>query len=658
MDWLSAAPALMISLLILVVPGIAVGLVLRIRLFDALALAPLISVTLMSVSAILASMFGVGWNVGVLAAATVVALIIAALFRLAEQRFRPGAAGLQRKRTPMSQELLYAAAALIAFLLIGRQVARVIGAPDNFSQTFDNNFHLNAVRYVLETADASSLTLNSMTSGGEPSSFYPAAWHGLTALVIQLSGAPLTVGVSAVSIAIAAAVWPLSLLFAVRQLVRLVPAAVLGAGILAGSFAAFPLLLLDFGVLYPNLLSLAMVPAGLVLGAVVLKQAPAAELDAPRAWLLAALTLPGIAVAHPNGIMTLIALALPILISAYAFHLRDLVRSHAAPVRYVLPTALFAAAWAIVIVLWNLIRPAPEDAFWGNVQTVPRAVGEALLLGPLGAPAAWAASILVVLGIVACFRQPRLLWVAGAFAVAVALFAVSSGTPISDTRMFLTGVWYNDSQRLASVLGLTAAPLAVLGLNFVLKPLASRAGTAISRSRMTGAAAGVTSAVLAFVPALVLLPLTQGNSMETEIAKARINYIPTEDAPLLTKDELALIDQLPELTPEDAVIAVNPWTGGALAYALGDRETTHKHIFYTSTEAQEVIDAQLKEAGDAPGVCEAVETTGVDYVLDFGDQEVHGGDHPYPGLDDLENDDDFVLISSVGDARLYEFVGC
>ena len=656
MDWLSAAPALMISVLILVIPGIAVGFALRVRAFDALALAPLISVTLISVSAIIASLVGVGWNIGVLAVATVVALIIAGLFRLAERRFRSRA--LPRERTSLSQELLYAGAALIAFLLIGRQVARMIGSPENFSQTFDNNFHLNAVRYVLETADASSLTIGSMTSGGEPPSFYPAAWHGLTALVIQLSGAPLTVGVSAVSIAVAAMVWPLSILFAVRQLTRLVPAAVLGTGILAGSFAAFPLLLLDFGVLYPNLLSLAMVPAGLALGAVALNQAPAAVLGVPRAWLLAALTMPGIAIAHPNGIMTLIALALPVLISAFAFHIRDLIQSKAAPVRYILPSVLFAAAWGIVIVLWTFVRPSAEDAFWGNVQTVPRAVGEALLLGPMGAPAAWTVSILVILGIVACFRQPRLLWVVGAFAVAIALFAVSSGTPASDTRMFLTGVWYNDSQRLAAVLPLAAAPLAVLGLNFVLRPITTYAVSTIARGPLSATGAGVTSAVLALVPALVLFPLTQGNSIEYEIAKGRVNYIPTSDASLLTTDELELIDELPELIPEDAVIAVNPWTGGALAYALGDRETTHKHIFSTSTKAQEIIDAHLKDAGDVPGVCEAVDETGVSYVLDFGDREVHGGDHPYPGLEDLAADDDFLLISSVGDVYLYKFVGC
>ena len=276
----------------------------------------------------------------------------------------------------------------------------------------------------------------------------------------------------------------------------------------------------------------------------------------------------------------------------------------------------------------------------------------------MGAPAAWAVSILMVAGIVACVRQPRLLWVAGSWAVVVALFAVSSATEISDTRMFLSGVWYNDSNRLAAVLPLIAAPLAVLGLNLLLKPLTGTLGTVVGRSRMTRTAAGLSSAVLAFLPALLLLPLTQGKSIDTEIARARANYLTTPESSLVSTDELALLEELDEIVPEDAVIAVNPWTGGALAYALADRETTHKHIFSTSTQAQAVIDASLKEAGETPGVCEAVEATGVDYVLDFGDREVHGGDHPYPGLEGLDTDDDFRLVSSVGDARLYEFVGC
>ena len=48
----------------------------------------------------------------------------------------------------------------------------------NASLTFDNVFHLNAIRYVLDTGAASPLQLGQMTSpsGGVP--FYPSAATG------------------------------------------------------------------------------------------------------------------------------------------------------------------------------------------------------------------------------------------------------------------------------------------------------------------------------------------------------------------------------------------------------------------------------------------------------------------------------------------------
>ena len=267
MDWLGALPAILIALAVLLVPGLAIGLVLRLRLFDAVALAPLVTVTLISVSAVAAPFAGIGWSVLPVLVLTV--LVLAACFGITRFAWYPARTAGSGEHSFLRHQGPWFAAAAAAFLLIGWQVVHIIGAPENFSQTFDNNFHLNAVRYILDTGNASSLTLTSMTSADQPAYFYPAAWHGFVSLIVQLSGAPITAATSAAIIAVSAAVWPLSVLFAVRRLAKLVPAAVLGAGILVGSFSAFPILLLDFGVLYPNLLSLAMVPAALVTNEIV-----------------------------------------------------------------------------------------------------------------------------------------------------------------------------------------------------------------------------------------------------------------------------------------------------------------------------------------------------------------------------------------------------
>ena len=79
-----------------------------------------------------------------------------------------------------------------AAFLISRRLVAAFGRPESFSQTFDNVFHLNAVRYIQETGSRSSYTVSSMTGGG----FYPSAWHDLVALLANLTGASIPVAVT------------------------------------------------------------------------------------------------------------------------------------------------------------------------------------------------------------------------------------------------------------------------------------------------------------------------------------------------------------------------------------------------------------------------------------------------------------------------------
>ena len=46
----------------------------------------------------------------------------------------------------------------------------------------------------------------------------------------------------------------------------------------------------------------------------------------------------------------------------------------------------------------------------------------------------------------------------------------------------------------------------------------------------------------------------------------------------INPDELQLFEDVAELTPEDAVIAGNPWNGSALAYAFTGRRVLFPHV--------------------------------------------------------------------------------
>lgn len=656
MDWLEAIPALAIGLVVILVPGLVVTLVLRLRAFDAVALAPLVSSTLISVGAILASFAGITWSFVVpLALAVVAGGLAFGLRRLT--RKQSGRASKQGSR--LTHELPFFIGAGVAAVVIGFQVVRILGAPDAFSQSFDNIFHLNAVHYIGETGDASSLTVAAMTAGDGPVPFYPAAWHGFASLVTELSGAPLAVGVNAANIVIAAVVWPLSVLFAVRQFARLVPAAVIGGGVLVASFPAFPILLLDFGVLYPNFFSLAMVPAGLALAAIVFRQAPNTMLTPAQGLFLGAAAYPGIALAHPNGIMTLLLLTVPLVVGAYVFHILALRRSVSRPGSYAIPSAALLICLTVFLVLWNYLRPPAEAAFWGPTETSAQAFGEAVLNAPFGRPVALVASILAVLGLIAALKQQRLRWLPVSYVLAVGAFVVVAGFQQSELRSFMTGVWYNDPNRLAAVLPLLAAPLSVLGLGTVLawiyRGLARRRGSAEAQNR-TPRLAAATAAGL--VTVLVLLPLTQGRNMQDAVARASHMYTIGDDSALISEDELELMDRIDELVPEDATIAVNPYTGGALAFAFSDRNTTHRHTLDTVSEDTLIIESNLRNADTVPEVCEAARNENLRYVLDLGLKEVHGGDHRYPGIENLDTSPDFELVEEIGDAKLYEFIGC
>ena len=75
----------------------------------------------------------------------------------------------------------------LATLLIAWRFVQLVGSPEHPSQVFDNVFHLNAIRFILDTGNASSLSLASIQGVSGLDAVYPAAWHSFAALLVQLT---------------------------------------------------------------------------------------------------------------------------------------------------------------------------------------------------------------------------------------------------------------------------------------------------------------------------------------------------------------------------------------------------------------------------------------------------------------------------------------
>lgn len=658
MSWWSIVPHLCLGIGVLFVPGLCVGWVSRLRGIALLAVAPAITVSIVAVAALIAPLINMRWSI---VPVGIFALIVAAIAWVATKLLSPaGAAERPRTQTPIKwlnvggQTLALVAAAF----LISRRLVVAFGRPEAFSQTFDNVFHLNAVRYILDTGSGSSITVSGMTGGG----FYPAAWHDLVALIAVTTGASIPVSVNVINLIVGSIVWPLGCILLAHKVLGERVAVSVAAGILSAAFGAFPLLLLDFGVLYPNFLGNALLPIAVALGIQALGLGWSSSRSAAVSWLLFAAVLPGLTLAHPSSTMALLAMLLPPLLILW---FRGVVairrRSQHVALRLGGMALLLLLGLGAAVVLWKAIRPPEVAAFWPPIETTGRAIGEVLTSSAIGRSVSWAVALLAVAGLISVIRRRQQYWLIGMFVVIASLFVIVASFPFGSLRTFFTGVWYNDPPRLASLLPMVLLPFAVVGavrgwdrwLEPQLRGLASRS------RRKTPLAASKPLAAVGAVAVICLLTLaTQQANVREATNSAAAGYRLANDSPLVSSDEMTLMNRLPAEVPQDAVLVGNPWNGSALAYAFTGRKLVQLHMLSELPSGAVELFTRLNTAKTDPTICPIVQKLHVGYVLDFGHQEVHGGDNGFRGLDNLVASGVASLVDSQGQAKIYKLTAC
>lgn len=534
-----------------------------------------------------------------------------------------------------------------AAVLVGAQVLAVIGSPDNISQSFDNVFHLNAVRFVLETGSASPLTVGSMTSDSGGVWFYPSGWHGTVALVSQLAGASIMTASSAMTVVVAALVWPAAVLLLTRTLMGGSRTVLIAAGALSGMIPAFPILMLDYGVLYPYLLGVALVPAALAAMVALLSLHEEEVVPGVLTLVFAAAgALPGIAVAHPGAFVAWMVLA--VLAAAIAFV--RFIRRRPERAAVLRASVWMGTALVIAAVAWKVLKPAAEARGWPVEQSVAQAIGQAITVAPTYGNVPWIVVALLGVGVVAALRERRSsqVFALAAFLAVGILYVVASALPWHQLRDLMTAAWYNNAPRLAALLPIVVIPLAAYGAAALIQWIAPRLAIADRRRSM-----------IAMVAGIVLVGLAgQGYASFQAIRMASAVYTYTDESRLITLDEKTLLERLPDEVPADATVVGSAWTGAGLAYAFSDRAVLMPHMLMDLTKDDLLILDHLADARPGTAVCKAIERADALFVLDFGTQEIHGAEHEYDGLADLEDSPAVTLIDEVGDARLYRVTGC
>ena len=633
--WLGAVPGFLAAAALVLLPGAVVAAAWLRRGLPTLLLAAPLSLAVVAVASVGAPLVGLRWTPIPIA---VVALVAAA----------PGVVlGRRGHAVPWSGWVAVLGGWAVAGALAAVTFRLGIGRPDAVSQSYDAVFHLNALRYVAETGSASPRDLTGMTGA---TGFYPSLWHAVAALVVPAAGGSVPAAANLTSMAVALVVWPLGSALLTRQLLGPRPVPVGAAAVLSMAFVSFPWFPLSWGVLWPNTLGIALIPAVLACLLSALGVARDDLLGGP--WqAVAALSATGVACAdaHPGAFVSALVLG-AILALATAItrctHSRGQSTAGAGVLQLLVTLAGVALVGAALFLVPGIRNTAAD---WAATTTVGRATWRELIGGPDATAPAYTVALLTLVGALACLTRARLWWLVPAHAASVGLDALAAGTdaPISQE---LTGFWYNDRYRLAAVVPVTGTLLAVVGVGALAAALARR-------TRANRAVLAAALLALAAVP-------TRAFGLGAHADFLAVRYLLAEDSPtasLLSPAEQAFLrDRLPRDVPPGAVIAGDPWDGSSLAWAIGDRDVLFRHFNGRFTPDQRYLADHLRDAATDPRVCPALRDTGVRYVLSLGPLF----DPPlltptgWGGIQAIDGQPGFTLVAAEGTARLYEVTAC
>ena len=715
--WLPALAPAVVATILLVVPGLIVNLGLGARGFDALGLAPLTSLGVLAIGTLMVPAIVGRWGVTAFAVSLVIVTVVTVAGRNAitwwtgrgvPDRPEPsiplvwrvvlGYGPSERWWVPRRRTIWWLAAVALAAGLVAVNFILGVRDPNLPSQTIDAGFHYNSVLSVIRSGFPDGMHLGA-SAGAAATAWYPPLWADLTAMVSSLTGVNVAVGANAVGWAIGGVVWPLSMVWLSSRILphaRLLTIAAIG--LCCGAIALFPYLLLSYGVLWPNVLSYAALPAAIALTLMVLRlmpRSPHAQDDISSAGVAAdgatldeveaAAVRRGLAIgpvlswwtvlsvgflgclglffAHPGA---LFALGIWAFVGAVMLSARLVASSRALGPRQLRRSLrLLLLGWTVAAGLWAAMSLDPQldqvrHFKWAPLMTMNQAMGEGLTLSTLTTHGQWALGIATLWGFYRLLRVPRLRWLLVSHVFLIFLYMLDAGSSTWVARE-LTGFFYNDAQRIAALLPMTAVPLAALGITsgadalgrFVGRISSEVFGRPLSTRRALGIACVAILAVAAFTDS------NHGIGQGAEVLQDRYANQNFKNH-MVTPDEQALYAKLATQIPAGETVLGSPFTGAQFSPIWSGHQATIPHFTSNPPSDIALISIDFKSFMTDPAVCAALKRLRVGAVVDDFDRFWPGDirQPDYAGLVDLNNTPGLTPIGHGASTTIYRVGAC
>lgn len=639
------------ALLLLFIPGWLIGRAFGLPTHSAAVTAPALTYGLVGLCIVTFGSIGIPWNSVSAGFALLGAIVVA---RLLWRWLRPNEHAEQFPSQSRAAVIAVAFGIAIGSGLIFYAFVRGLTNWQSVPSTWDSMWHGNTIRYILDTGQASSTRMGDLRNVETHATlYYPSAFHGLAAVLSQLTGAAPTTSYTLYAVA-GSLLFPLSAAALAWQMLRGRASRTFQAGCaataaaLSASFTALPYV--EFYVAaVPNLVSFALVgPAVIAVTSVV----------ADRSRIpVAVLAFVGIASVHTSGAIVAVVFVAAWWLLAPLSRYRGKERK---PRRRVgngfLPLAI--AGVVSLVLLYPQLRTLLQlsEIIAGHQFTTPWGKKRALLDAltqhtrhladyPVQSALLWLALLGAVVLIVKRVYWPLAVWLL--LIVAIVHSSTPFGGFIGRAVALFSDAFYSDPRRLSAIVCLLLAPAAGIGVFTLAYAVLTRLRGERTRQWALVATAITLAAVCAFSARHYFLP-------HKYLVGAKYDRVMVGPKKL---DAFAYLATLPGA--KDTTIGDGNVDGSGWMYAVAGLHPLWTHYDFPQQQGpgyhRYIFWAYADDADTDRRVTDAVHALNIRYVM-TSTPVVQGFKVP-DGLRSLDISRSWRKLYDNGAAQIYEWVG-
>lgn len=647
------------SLLLLFIPGLAVSWVLRIKGIIAWAFAPLISLSISALGAVIANLVGIRWGIGSFLLMAAVFLTMA--FPLS-RKFQP----LQISSPP--PWLLPTGIAACLLQIIPFFFASSIHNP---IQQVDSTFHMNLVWNILDSGNGSTFGGATRMYGLETTrTIYPSGWHDFLSLFTTKD--TVATGVNAVHVMICV-LWVLGITILAHCLFPDRPEIVLLAQGCSALVNEFPTYMQTVYPIFPNSLAVACLPvAGAAFFCIL---CPPNQVNRyQRVFFLGILVclVLSICLVHPSFIFNSVLLGIGPLLYLLWYRIRQIPPDASRRILLIATSMVLALLTLVVVVatsssyvrttfsrMAKAYNTSPRVSLLSFVKILSLASWYPTDVAASASRSqnllAFACMILTIFGIFFARKFGRsaiaLIWAC----IPLALVALGTMWRIFPLTI-IAGFWYMSPHRVLAALAVPQIMVMAVGATAIFSKLSMVIGTHSKWSphRINRVVTVVSS--LAFA---VTIPL----GIISKSTYYRIVYDPNSSFPTIVASpaELSMLERLRESHLDKGMILGDPMNGSALAQAVSGKEVVLPQMYYRDeNEDENYLKDNFAKIGNDSKVCSILQKYRITYFYYDSDRFDVTADvnQKAPGFYQGINWSSLRKIDSGGTASLYEITGC